>query len=201
MLDELRAVELRGRRAPTSASAASTSPRLPPTARGRCARSCDTARPTGRYRSSTSYSTSTSAAASRAAWRVSAATTASTSPTYAVSSPTATSWRQSCVSAPCVRSPGTSAAVSTATTPGCAFAFAVSMLEDPRPRMVGEAERTVQQPGHAHVGDELLVAEGELDALVAGRARADAAAVVELRQRLGRVCAAAANRIASTILM
>ena len=42
-------------------------------------------------------------------------------------SPSATSWRQSRVSEPCVRSPGTSAAVTTATTPGWASAFDVSM--------------------------------------------------------------------------
>ena len=94
--------------------------------------------------SSTSYSTSTSAAASRAAWRVSAAMQAITSPTYEVVSPTATSWRQSCFSDPSMRRPGTSAAVRTAITPGCASAFAVSMPQDARPRMIGEAQRAVQ---------------------------------------------------------
>ena len=77
--------------------------------------------------SSTSYSTSTSAAAVRAAWRVSAATAAITSPTYAVTSPSATSWRQSRLIEPWTRSPGTSAAVTTATTPGSARAFETSI--------------------------------------------------------------------------
>ncbi len=68
-----------------------------------------------------------SCAASRAARRVSAATTASTSPTCRVVSPSATSWGQSRVIAPWVRSPGTSGAVTTATTRGSETALRTSI--------------------------------------------------------------------------
>ena len=64
---------------------------------------------------------------------VSAATAAITSPTYAVTSPSATSWRQSRLIEPCSRSPGTSAAVRTATTPGAASAFGRVDPEDRAP--------------------------------------------------------------------
>ena len=50
--------------------------------------------------------------------------------------------------------------------------------------MVREAKRAVQHSGHLHVADERMVAERELDALVARAARADAPARVGPRQRL-----------------
>ena len=75
----------------------------------------------------TSYCTSMSAAAARA-WRlVRAATAARTSPTYRVVSPSATKTGQSRAMSPTIRSPGTSAAVTTATTPGATAARDVSM--------------------------------------------------------------------------
>ena len=44
---------------------------------------------------------------------------------------------------------------------------------DDGPRMIGEAQRSVQHPADHHVPDELLLAEGERAALVARRARSD----------------------------
>ena len=134
--------------------------------------------------SSSSYSTSMSAAASRAARRVSAATAARTSPTYAVSSPTATSWRQSCVIVPCARRPRTSAAVTTAPHARVGIRLRGVDAHDACARMVGEPKRSVEHPRLDEVGDERLVAERELAALVPRRARPDAAAHDRRQARL-----------------
>ncbi len=68
---------------------------------------------------------------------------------------------------PCSRRPGTSAAVSTATTPGTARAAVVSMRADERARHAGEAQRPVEHAGRDEVAHERLLAQRELAALVA----------------------------------
>ncbi len=85
-----------------------------------------------------SYVTATSAAAARAAAAFSAATTATMSPTQRASSPAATNAGQSGMSNPFQRSPGTSAAVATSTTPGWARAAVVSIAST-RARACGES--------------------------------------------------------------
>ncbi len=56
--------------------------------------------------------------------------------------------------------------------------------EDPGPRVIREPQPAVEHAGGDHVAHERVVAEGQLRALVAGGARADAAAAVGLRQGL-----------------
>ena len=116
-----------------AARAASTSPRRKPHASSRLPPSCTAGAPGARAASGSvtgsrgSRETLTSSAARRAWKRVSATTTASTSPTQRVVSPGATSTGQSRTIRPTKRSPGTSAAVSTRTTPGAARASAGSI--------------------------------------------------------------------------
>ena len=77
--------------------------------------------------SRTSYSTSMSSAAARAVRRSPAATAARMSPTYRVVSPSPMNCGQSGRMSPCAFCPGTSTAVTTATTPGTADAADVSI--------------------------------------------------------------------------
>ena len=114
---------------------------------------------------STSYSTSTSAAARRAVSRSTATTIASTSPRYDVLPPSGMNTGQSVWMMPTRSSPGTSAAVNTASTPGSAARGRRVDAHDSRPRVVGEAQRAVQHPRHPHVVDVVAVAERELAAL------------------------------------
>ena len=72
-------------------------------------------------------------------------------------------------------SPGTSAAVNTASTPGAARGRGRVDLEHVGPGVVGEPERSVQHAGNPDVVDVVAVAERELDALVPGAAGPDAA--------------------------
>ncbi len=131
--------------------------------------------------------------------RVSAATAASTSPTYAVVSPTATNWRQSARSMPCValardvggghdrdRRPGRLA------PSRCRCAA--------RARAGGRrsAARRGASPATRHVADERLVAERELVGAVA-RARARRPVAGSGSGSGSPRRAAAASTIASTI--
>ncbi len=79
--------------------------------------------------------------------------------------------------------PGTSAAVSTRTTPGTAGGGARVDADHVGTGVVGEAHRPVQHAGRAQVVDVGLVAEREVEALIAASARADAAERFE-RDRL-----------------
>ena len=170
------------------ASAASTSPRLtvevestlPPSCRsGASAASAVNGLVTG---SSTSYSTSTSAAASRAAWRVSAATAASTSPTYESS-------RRGDELAPVLfQRPehalaGHVGGGQRRDHAGVRLRLRRVDAQHARARMIGEAQGAVEHPRLAEVGDERLVAEGELVRAVAQSSRSPTPSP-RLRQRL-----------------
>ena len=74
---------------------------------------------------------------------------------------------------PTLSSPGTSAAVKTATTPGMALAASGFDPDDIGAGVIGQAQGTVQHAVDGEIVDEAAVAESELGALVFGAFLAD----------------------------